>query len=172
VTDPESDPRIDPPQTGSERATLTTFLDWQRETLAVKCAGLSDDQLRLQSMPPSTLSLLGLVRHMAEVERSWLRRCIGGEDVGLVYSDSWDFQASYDARGADVGEAFANWRSEMARAREIEAAAPSVDFVGYRKDRDEHFSLRWVLVHLIEEYARHNGHADFLREAIDGQTGE
>jgi uncharacterized damage-inducible protein DinB len=171
-TDALNDPRIDPPQTGSERETLTTFLDWQRDTLALKCAGLTDDQLRLRSMPPSTLSLLGLVRHLAEVERSWFRRTIGGEDIGLVYSDSWDFQACYDATGADVGEAFANWRAEVGRAREIERAAPDVATIGYRADRDEHFSLRWVLTHMIEEYARHNGHADFLREAIDGQTGE
>ena len=170
--DPRIDPRVDPPQTGSERETLTTFLDWHRATLELKCAGLTDDQLRLRSMPPSTLSLLGLVRHLAEVERSWFRRTIGGEDIGLVYSDSWDFQACYDATGADVGEAFANWRAEVARAREIERAAPDVETIGYRADRDEHFSLRWVLIHMIEEYARHNGHADFLREAIDGQTGE
>lgn len=164
--------RIDPPLRGTERQTLTTFLDWHRETLAVKCAGLSDEQLRLQSMPPSTLSLLGLVRHMAEVERTWFRRVLAGEDVPLVYSDSGDFQAAYDAADADADAAFATWRDEIDRARTIEAAIPDLDEVGYQPKWGEHVSVRWVLVHMIEEYARHNGHADFLREAIDGVTGE
>jgi uncharacterized damage-inducible protein DinB len=164
--------RIDPPLLGSERATLNTYLDWHRNTLAVKCEGLTDDQLRQKSMPPSNLSLLGLVRHMAEVERTWFRRVMAAETIPLVYSDTGDFQVAYDAVGADVDEAFANWRTEIERAREIEARIPDLEATGYQAKWQEDVSLRWVLVHMIEEYARHNGHADFLREGIDGTTGE
>src|SRR5947209_19820663 len=102
----DDDPRTpyEPSLVGSEREILTGFLDWHRATLEYKCEGLSDEQLRTQASPPSTLSLLGLVRHMAEVERSWFRRVIGGEELGLIYSDSGDRQAAYDATGADCGE--------------------------------------------------------------------
>ena len=112
--------REDPPLLGSERATLVSFLDWHRATLAVKCEGLTDDQLRRQSMPPSTLSLLGLVRHLAEVERTWFRRVLAGEVVPLVYSDTGDYQVAYDAREADVAEAFASWRTEVEHSRRID----------------------------------------------------
>ena len=164
--------RIDPPLLGSERTTLTAFLDWHRGTLAVKCEGLCEQQLRQKSMPPSTLSLLGLVRHMAEVERTWFRRVVAGEEVPLVYSDAGDYQVAYDAENADVDEAFTNWRAEIELAGEIEARTPDLDSTGYQAKWDERVTLRWVLIHMIEEYARHNGHADFLREAIDGKTGE
>jgi uncharacterized damage-inducible protein DinB len=149
---------------------LTAFLDWQRDTLAAKCDGLTDEQLHLRSMPPSTLSLLGLVRHMAEVERLWFRRVLAGEDVPLVHSDSGDRQAAFDATGADAGESFRQWRDEIARAREIEAAL-DIDATGYWARLEKHVSLRWVLLHMVKEYARHNGHADLLREAIDGTAG-
>jgi uncharacterized damage-inducible protein DinB len=164
--------RTDPPLDGDERATLVAFLDWHRDTFAWKCEGLTDEQLRLQASPPSTLSLLGLVRHLAEVERSWFQRTMMRQDIGLVYSDNWDYQASYDARGASVEEAFANWRAEIEKSRTIEASMADLSTLGYRARSGEEISLRWVLVHMIEEYARHNGHADFLREAIDGATGE
>ena len=166
--------RTDPPLSGDERATLVGFLDWHRDTLAFKCEGLTDEQLRLQSSPPSTLSLLGLVRHMAEVERAWFRRGMAQEEIAMVYSDDWDYEAPYDARYASVEEAFANWRREIEQARRIEQSIPSLDTMGHRKDSRTglRMSLRWVLVHMIEEYARHNGHADFLRESIDGVTGE
>jgi uncharacterized damage-inducible protein DinB len=147
-------------------------LDWHRDTLAEKCRDLTGDQLRLKSMPPSQLSLLGLVRHMAEVERTWFRRVMKGEDIGLVYSDSGDFQVAYDATDAVVEEAFADWRAEVEEARAIEASIPDLDATGHTARWNEDVSLRWVLIHMIEEYARHNGHADFLREAIDGRTGE
>ena len=151
---------------------LNAWLDWHRATLAHKCAGLSDEQLRERSTPPSTLSLLGLVRHMAEVERTWFRRVLAGEDVPLVYSPTGDFQVAYDATDASVAEAFENWRSECEMARKVEAAATSLEVTGMHRKWGVPVSLRWILVHMIEEYARHNGHADLLREAIDGQTGE
>jgi len=165
------DDRIEPPLTGGERETLRAYLDWHRATLALKCAGLSDDDLRRQSMPPSSLSLLGLVRHMAEVERSWFRRVVDGQDVPLVWSPDGDFQVAYDAAGADGAEAFAAWEAEMAHARRIEQAAPSLETTGVDRTDGTVFSLRLVLLHVIQEYARHNGHADLLREGIDGVVG-
>ncbi|MFE2725392.1 DinB family protein [Kitasatospora sp. NPDC059327] len=163
--------RIAPPLTGGEREMLRAFLDFHRATLAMKCEGLTEEQLRLRSSPPSTLSLLGLVRHMAEVERTWFRRVIGKEDVPLVWSPEGDFQVAYDAAGADRGEAFAAWAAEVEHARRIERAAPSLDVTGHMARWGEDVSLRLVMLHLIHEYARHNGHADFLREAIDGSVG-
>ena len=98
--------RTVPPVTGPEREMLRDFLDFHRDTLALLCDGLSDDQLRRQASPPSSLSLLGLVRHMAEVERTWFRRVINGEDIPLVWSDSGDYQEAYDASQASGAEAF------------------------------------------------------------------
>lgn len=163
--------RTSPPLTGTERETLRAFLDFHRETLAMNCEGLSDEQLRRASSPPSTLSLLGLVRHMAEVERAWFRRTINGEDIPLVWSEAGDFQVAYDATASTRAEAFAAWRAEVAHARRIEGKAASLDVTGVQARSGEEVSLRLVMLHLIHEYARHNGHADFLREAIDGKTG-
>ncbi|MFE6777576.1 DinB family protein [Streptomyces sp. NPDC057702] len=168
---PDWSERIDPPMTGGERETLRAYLDFHRATLATKCAGLTDDELRERSMPPSTLSLLGLVRHLAEVERTWFRRVIAGEDVPLVWSATGDYQRAYDARTASAPEAFAAWRAEVEHARRIERAAPSLEVTGHQPRWGTDVSLRLVMLHLIHEYARHNGHADFLREGIDGTVG-
>jgi uncharacterized damage-inducible protein DinB len=162
--------RTDVPRTGGERETLRGYLEFHRETLAVKCAGLTDDQLRLRTTP-SPLSLLALVRHMAEVERSWFRRVLDGQDVPLVWSREGDFQAAYDTADAAPEEAFAAWQAEIAIARDIEAAAPSLDVTGVDRPSGDEYSLRRILNHLIQEYARHNGHADLIREGIDGTTG-
>ncbi len=137
----------------------------------MKCDGLTDEQLRAQSMPPSTLSLLGLVRHMAEVERTWFRRVIAGEDVPFVWSPDGDFQAAYDASTATRTEAFGAWEAEVAQSRRIEEAAESLDVTGYFARWEADVSLRLVMLHLIHEYARHNGHADLLREGVDGVVG-
>jgi len=163
--------RPDPPVIAGEREMLRVFLDYHRATLALKCDGLSDVDLRRRSMPPSGLSLLGLVRHMAEVERTWFRRVINGEDIPLVWSDEGDFQVAYDATGATRAEAFGAWEAEVGHSRRIEAAAESLDVTGYQSRWGEDVSLRLVMLHMIHEYARHNGHADFLREGIDGTTG-
>lgn len=163
--------RIGPPAVAGEREMLRAFLDYHRATLALKTDGLSDEDLRRRSMPPSTLSLLGLVRHMAEVERTWFRRVINGEDIPLVWSDQGDFQVAYDARTATRAEAFAAWRTEVEHARRIEREAASLDVTAYAAKWEQDVSLRMVMLHLIHEYARHNGHADFLREAIDGTVG-
>ncbi|HEY0717074.1 MAG TPA: DinB family protein [Streptosporangiaceae bacterium] len=164
-------PRPDPPSTGDERVMMRTFLDYHRATLEMKCDGLSDQDLRRQSMPPSTLSLLGLVRHMAEVERRWFREILGGEDLPRVWSDTGDFQAAYDASGATRAEAFGAWHTEVGHARRLEAAAGSLDVEAYAASWEENVSLRLIMLHMMHEYARHNGHADLLREGIDGVTG-
>ncbi len=163
--------RPDPPVTGGERETLRAFLDFQRATLAMKCEGLTDEELRSRSMPPSALSLLGLVRHMAEVERAWFRRVIDAEDVPLVWSAEGDYQVAYDASGATRSEAFDAWRAEVEHSRRIEERAASLDVTAYEPRGDEQVSLRLVMVHVLLEYARHNGHADLLREGVDGRTG-
>ncbi len=163
--------RADPPLEADERTMLSTFLDFHRATLAIKCDGLTGDQLRERAVPPSSLSLLGLVRHMAEVERNWFRPVLGGEKMSSIFSPDLDWDASFREVGtADVAEAFSAWKAECDHARALVAAAPSLDVTGDRGG--ERFSLRWVMVHMIEEYARHNGHADLLRERLDGSTGE
>lgn len=163
--------RVGPPLRGGERESLRAFLDYHRATLAMKCEGLTDEELRRRSSPPSTLSLLGLVRHMAEVERTWLRIVVNGEDIPLVWSAERDYQVAYDASAATRAEAFAAWQAEVEHARRIEREAASLDVTGYQAKWDEQVSLRLVMLHLIHEYARHNGHADLLREAIDGTVG-
>ncbi|MGN9845301.1 DinB family protein [Nonomuraea sp. H19] len=164
------DTRIPPPLTGDESTILDNWLEWHRATLAVKCAGLTDVQLRMRSAPPSTMSLLGLVRHMANVERAWFRRTLNGEELPNLWGKDRDIDADFnDVDTASAEEAFATWQDEIARARAISAAKP-LDAVGIRKGQD--CTHRWILVHMIEEYARHNGHADLLRERIDGVTGE
>jgi uncharacterized damage-inducible protein DinB len=161
-----------PPPEAGERETLTAFLDCQRLTLELKCEGLDAGQLARRSVEPSTLSLLGLVRHMAEVERNWFRPVLEGERMTSIFAPGLDWDASFaDVTDADPDEALAAWEAECEHARKLAAAAPSLDAAGDRDGRGT-FSLRWILVHLIEEYARHNGHADLLRERIDGATGE
>ena len=166
-----ADERADPPLEADERTTLTAFLDFQRATLALKCDGLTDDQLRERAVPPSALSLLGIVRHMAEVERNWFRPVLGGEPMATIYAPGMDWEAAFrDVAAASVAEAFSTWQAECEHARALVAAAPALEARGLRGGA--WFSLRWVLTHMIEEYARHLGHADLLRERLDGSTGE
>lgn len=158
------------PRTADERETLVAFLEWQRSTLARKCAGLTAEQLRRRSAAPSTLSLLGLVRHLTDVERGWFRRTLAHEDVGDLYATQSDPDADFnDIDGADVDETFAAWRSECERASQVIARYQLTDEGRQRTGRA--VSLRWILVHMIEEYSRHNGHADLIRQRIDGATG-
>ncbi len=165
------DGRTGPPHFGSEREMLRAYLDYHRATLAMKCEGLTDEQLRRRSMPPSTLSLLGLVRHMAEVERAWFRRVFEDHDAPMVWSDRIDFQAAYDVSESTGAEAFAAWEAEVETSRRIEREAASLDVAGYQPRWGEEVSLRMVLLHVLLEYGRHNGHADFLREGVDGTVG-
>ncbi|MDQ0964222.1 putative damage-inducible protein DinB [Streptomyces sp. B4I13] len=165
------DDRTGPPGFGTERDMLRAFLDYHRATLAMKCEGLTDEELRKQSMPPSTLSLLGLVRHMAEVERAWFRRVFEDNEAPMVWSDEIDFQAAYDASTSTREEAFGAWQAEVENSRRVERAAESLDQAGYQPRWEEEVSLRMVMVHVLLEYGRHNGHADFLREGVDGTVG-
>ncbi|MBE1458346.1 putative damage-inducible protein DinB [Nocardiopsis terrae] len=167
-----NDARTDPPFIADERTMLNNWLDWHRQTLAVKCQGLSAPQLRERSAPPSPMSLLGLVRHMAHVEHMWFRVVLNGEEcrspVKTPDNPDGDF---LDVDAASPEEAFALWRAEIGHAREVSEGLP-LDAVGKAQRHGEDCSYRWILVHMIEEYARHNGHADLIRERIDGATGE
>ena len=161
-----------PPLNADERTTLESWLDFHRATLAMKCEGLDDEQAAQTSVPPSGFTLTGLVQHMAEVERNWFRRVLAGEQAPPIYDPQADPRGpdgGFDlAEGATLPDALAAWQAEIARARDLCAARALTDtgrFMG------QDVSLRWIYVHLIEEYARHNGHADLLRERIDGATG-
>ena len=167
--------RAEPAYELPERAMLEAWLDYERATLAVKCDGLDDNQLRIRAVPPSTMSLLGLVRHMADVESYWFRHVLSTEADTRIYWDDDNPDGDFDdIEAADVAHDFTTWRGECENARAV-AARMTLEDCGERTRDDgqlERISLRWVLVHMIEEYARHNGHADLLRECIDGVTGE
>ncbi|MFI6344707.1 DinB family protein [Streptomyces sp. NPDC050560] len=173
VTTPDG--RSVPPPRADEAAMLAGWLDFHRATLAVKCAGLDDAQLRAPSAPPSPMTLLGLVQHLAEIERNWFQRVFAGRDVPWLYPEGGGdgFALSPD-RGLD--EAMETWQAQIATAREIAAGVP-LDATGRLSEQeaafvgDSEISLRWIMIHMIEEYARHNGHADLLRERVDGATG-
>jgi len=161
--------RAEPAYTANEREMLDGWLEYHRATLLWKCEGMTPGQLRQRAVPPSPMSLLGLVRHMAEVERAWFRRCLAGEDAPGRYYSGDDPHGDFDnVDSADPDEAFAYFHAECDFARKV-ASAMALDDTGSR--RGVTISLRWVLTHMIEEYARHNGHADFLRERIDGAAG-
>ena len=169
--------RVDPPHEAAERPMLQAWLDYQRATLALKCEGLDDEQLRLRSVPPSLLSLVGLVRHMAEVERYWFRVVLAGEPLPDIYCTPDQPDADFlDVDEASGTQALATWRTECDLARSVAASRADLDATGTRPAggpglAGRRVSLRWILVHMIEEYARHNGHADLLRERIDGTVG-
>ncbi|MDQ2757193.1 MAG: DinB family protein [Actinomycetota bacterium] len=165
---PKEDPRGE--GTGSdERSTLTDYLRHYRTTLELKCTGLDAEQLARRSVPPSTLSLLGLLRHLAGVEQVWFRTRLAGQ-VGPRHFRDAGPDGEFDGAVADdavVGQAWGLWREEVAFAEAYVDAAPSMDHVGADGN-----VLRDVLVHMVEEYARHCGHADLLRECIDGRVGQ
>ena len=166
------EPTPDPARNGDERATLTGFLEDQRSTLAWKCQGLTDAQLKEPSVPPSGLTLLGLVRHMAEVERAWFRRHLSAEPIGRIWGTDARPGADFDGvADADAAEAFAAWGEECRVARSILKELDSLD-VTFTMAGNPPMSARCIVNHMIEEYSRHNGHADLLRERIDGKTGD
>ncbi|MEU5562228.1 DinB family protein [Micromonospora musae] len=170
---PDADPRSEG-GFDDERTVLVGYLRDQRLTLELKCADLDAEQLARRAVPPSTLSLLGLVRHMAEVERGWFRRVMAGEDVPPVYRTENDRDADFNGAIAEpdvVEEAWRDWRAEVEFAERLVERAPDLSVLGRMRD-GETISLRELLVHMIEEYARHNGHADLLRELIDGRIGQ
>ncbi|MDQ2811602.1 MAG: DinB family protein [Actinomycetota bacterium] len=173
--------RPEPPRDGGEVATLLGFLDYQRATLEWKCQGLSDEQLRV-ALPPSPMTLGGLLNHLACVEDSWFTEVVAG-DQALEPWASADFQAdpewTWHSAAFNSGEDLrARWTEAVNRSHAVVEAQLSrgeeAALSQRHADRQlpDPVSLRWVLVHMIEEYARHNGHADLLRESIDGQTGD
>jgi uncharacterized damage-inducible protein DinB len=166
--------RTDPDLTADERTSLEQWLDYQRATLLWKCAGLTADQLAERSVPPSALSLLGLVRHMVEVERWWFRMYADGQDVGYQYCTDDDRDADFDRADAAGAESdLQTYRQEVEAARAAVADRHLDDVVpGSADQRRRARDIRWIYVHMIEEYARHNGHADLIRERIDGVTGD
>ena len=173
------DPDDDPREAGAapavdERSTLLDYLRRYRLTLEMKCADLDAEQLARRSVPPSTMSLLGLVRHMAHVERSWFRRVMAGQDAPYLYRTPEDRDADFNGAVADpavVEQAWRAWRDEVAFAEQYVDRTPDLSTTGTTRDGSE-VQLRDVLVHMIEEYARHCGHADLLRERIDGRVGQ
>ncbi|GGV98092.1 hypothetical protein GCM10010230_20840 [Streptomyces narbonensis] len=165
--------RFTRPATGDERQMLAGFLADQRATLVLKCAGITND-LAHRAVEPSTLSLLGLVRHLADVERHWFREILAGQaDATPLFSSPADPDGDFDGATSDpaaVTAAWDAWRAAVDFAERFAAEAPDLDVSAHDAWRGT-VSLRWVLIHMIEEYARHNGHADLLRERIDGTTG-
>lgn len=154
---------------GDDRPILEGFLAWQRSTLRNICAGLTAEQLARRAVPPSNLSLLGLVRHMAKVERTWFRQRAAGEAVGPMYDAAKGKDADFDDLvPALAAEDFDRYEQEC---RLADAAAAGLAFDDTFTLNKESYSLRLVYIHMIAEYARHNGHADLLRELVDGTTG-
>jgi uncharacterized damage-inducible protein DinB len=173
---PEEDPRIQTPSVG-ERGTLVDFLAGYRQTFELKCRSLNPEQLARRSVPPSNMSLLGLIRHLADVERHWFRQVVSGEDAPRRYRTPEDRDGDFNGARADlsmVDEAWNAWREEVAYA---EQCVETFEDLGTTVpigdgDGEEEVAVREVLVHMIEEYARHCGHADLLRERIDGRVGQ
>ncbi|SFD02919.1 DinB family protein [Streptomyces aidingensis] len=159
------------PLVGDEREILTAFLDWHRRTFELKCAGVAAERLSERTVPPSRLTLHGLIRHLAGTERWWFRMQFAGEDLPHLYYSDDDPDQDFETLDGDFNEALAVWRAECERSREIVAAAASLDETGTHAASGNPVALRRILVHAIAEYARHNGHADLLRERIDGATG-
>jgi hypothetical protein len=172
--DPDDDPRETDVEPVDERSTLVEFLRRYRLTLEMKCAGLTAEQLARRSVPPSTMSLLGLIRHLAEVERSWFRRTMAGQHADKLFCTDEDRDGDWNGAVPDpsvVDEAWREWRAEVSFAEDFAGAAADLEVRGLRVGAED-VSLRWVLVHMIEEYARHCGHADLLRESLDGRVGQ
>jgi hypothetical protein len=176
----DDDPREHGPHLGDERTTLVEALRCQRVTLELKCAGLDAEAMAQRAVEPSTMSLLGLVRHLAEVERSTFRRLMAGQDIPRLYTSETNRDGDFDDAVADpevVARAWADWRDEVAFANGFVADAADLDMTAGDAG-NEHgsgggsISLREVLVGMIGEYARHMGHADLLRERIDGRIGQ
>jgi hypothetical protein len=163
-------PRRDEPFVGGERAILEGFLEWHRASLLARCSGLTGQQLAERAVPPSNLSLLGLVRHLTDVERTWFRRRFGGEQIDPVYSRPERPEAAFgEADGGQAARDLERLATEQEAARRAVAGLP-LDAI-FASERWGEMSLRWAYSHMIAEYAAHCGHADLLRERIDGKTG-
>ena len=160
----------DGPLTGDERPLLEGYLAWHRAYLLDKCAGLTGEQLATASCPPSNLTLLGLVRHMAKVERRWFRERTAGEEVDAMYDPALGFDADFE--DLDPARAQDDYERLVDEIRLAEQALAAASYDQTVESRFGPMSVRSVVVHMIEEYAQHNGHADLLREGVDGTTGK
>ena len=176
MTDISEDQRPEPPLAGNEVETLLGFLDYQRATLQWKCSGLNDEQLRV-TLPPTTMSLGGMLMHLARVEDGWFVDVVAERGKSapwatMEWAAEWDVVATKDR-----GELWGMWldsaeQSRRVVAEQLQSSEGALDVTHPAWGGQASVSLRWVLVHMIEEYARHNGHADLLRQSIDGETGE
>lgn len=167
-----TDDRPSPPMVAGERDALRGWLSYHRATLAWKCDGLDDEQLRTPAVRSSSLTLLGLLRHAGELENHWFRRVIGGGDVPNLWSPTGDFQEAFAVDQAARGDdALAAWSEAVEESLAIEAAVPSLDTIIRVERWQSDADLRMLLLHVIHEYARHTGHADLIREAVDGVVG-
>ena len=172
--DPDKDPRDRGLELRDERSVLVEYLRVHRLTFEMKCADLDAEQMAMRSVAPSTMSLLGLLRHLAKVERIWFRNVMSGEALPRLYGTDDDRNADFNGAVADqavVDEAWRAWHDEVAFAEQYVDSAPDLAVQGTMKDGTK-LQLRELLVHMIEEYARHCGHADLLRERIDGRVGQ
>jgi len=163
--------RLEVPPQGGERELLEAFLDFHRDTLEWKCSGLTQARLKEATSPPSPLTLLGLLRHLAEAEHYWFDTVLVGSAQPAIYGgeNPW-----YELDKYSVDDVVGRWKQTCASSRRNVATVPSCDHPAThaRFWDGETVNLRWILIHMIEEYVRHNGHADLLRERIDGETGE
>jgi uncharacterized damage-inducible protein DinB len=172
--DPDDDPRDTGAALTDERSTILEYLRAYRTTMEMKCSGLDAEQLARRSVPPSTMSLLGLIRHMADVERHWFRRVMAGSDAPWRFTTEANRDEDWDGAVADpavVTEAWQAWREEVAFAEAFVDETDDLAREGRMRD-GKPIQLREVLVHMLEEYARHCGHADLLRERVDGRIGQ
>lgn len=165
--------RVEPAVVANETEMLVGFLEYQRATLALKCEGLDSQQAARRSAPPSTLSPLGIIRHLTDAETFWFVDRFGGEKAQNLYRSSEHPNAAFDdLDGADLDESLERWSQACELSRQIVANAQSMNQLSkgtYRND--QHFTLGWMVHKLTAEYTRHNGHIDLLREAIDGEVG-
>ncbi len=175
-----ADDRVDPPLRADEATTLRAFLDYHRDTFRWKCAGLTQQQLA-QSLPPSDMTLGGMMKHLALVEQSWFEDVFLDRGLMPPYDTvdweadrDWEWHTSKDDTPEELFALFDEGVRRADAAVDAALAGPGLDALSVKQSRqhDEAFSLRWIIVHMIEEYARHNGHADLIRQSIDGQTGE
>jgi uncharacterized damage-inducible protein DinB len=164
-------PRTEPDDLAGEWESLGQWLDYHRATLLLKCADLTDEQLKQRPLP-SALSLLGLLRHLTDVERDWFVETLGGQEVTPRYSSANDHDGDFtDLDSHPVADVLSAYRAAVDEARAVVATFTSADELR-RMESERPVNVRWVMMHLVEEYARHNGHADLLREAVDGVVGE
>ncbi|GAA1602522.1 DinB family protein [Kribbella hippodromi] len=166
------DLRIDPPTVADERVLLQSFLDFHRGTLLWKVSGLTGEQLVQRTVAPSSMSLIGLVRHLSEVETYWFHRALAGRTPEPKHWTDEHPDGDFDLVDPAQAEQDLEDFREVVKTSDALAAQYTLDATFTRPGRDGAYSLRYLYIHLIEEYARHNGHADLLRERLDGAVGE